>query len=99
MKTSTSLWLLVLLVLVMSLSWPINKVGLSFTSPLNYVELRFVMGMLAMFLIAWVTKQLKIPSRRDIPIILVVGLFQMAIMMNLANYGLFLVEAGRATFL
>lgn len=99
MKHSTSLWLLVLLVLALGLSWPINKVGLSFTSPSNYMELRFVIGTLAMFFIAWISKHLKVPSRRDLPIIFTVGLFQMAVMMNLANYGLSLVEAGQATFL
>lgn len=63
------------------------------------MELRFAIGTLAMFLIAWVGKNLRMPSRRDLPIIFTVGLFQMAVMMNLANYGLSLVGAGQATFL
>ena len=63
------------------------------------MELRFVIGTLAMFLIAWISKHLKVPSKRDLPIIFAVGLFQMAVMMNLANYGLSLVVAGQATFL
>ncbi len=99
MQNSTALWLLVLVVLVLGFSWPINKVGLGYTSPSNYMELRFVIGTLAMFLIAWIGKHLKVPNKRDIPIILAVGLFQMAIMMNLANYGLSIVGAGQATFL
>lgn len=99
MKYSTAIWFLVLLVLIWGLSWPINKVGLAYTSPSNYMELRFVIGTLAMFLIAWVGKHLKVPRRRDLPIILTVGFFQMAVMMNLANYGLSLIEAGQATFL
>lgn len=99
MKNSTALCLLVSVVLVLGFSWPINKIGLRYTSPSNYMELRFMIGTLSMFLIARIGKNLKVPSKRDLPIILTVGLFQMAIMMNLANYGLSLVETGQATFL
>ncbi len=99
MKHSTALWFLVLVVLALGFSWPINKVGLAYTSPLNYMELRFVIGTLAIFLIAFIGSHLKIPHQRDLPIIFAVGLFQMAVMMNLANYGLSLVVAGQATFL
>ena len=99
LKHSTALWLLVLVILILGLGWPINKIGLAYTSPTNYMELRFLIGTLATFLVAWMGKQLKVPKRNDLPIILTVGLFQMALMMNFANYGLSYVGAGEATFL
>ncbi|MBI3236419.1 MAG: DMT family transporter, partial [Chlamydiales bacterium] len=87
------------MVLALGLSWPINKVGLGYTSASNYMELRFIIGTLAMFLIAWANKNLKLPSKKDLPLIFTIGIFQMAVMMSLANYGLSLVGAGKATFL
>jgi len=81
------------------LAFPINKVGLLFTSPTNYIELRFLLGTLTMFLIAIFTKNFVIPRVKDLPIIFAVGLFQMAILLNLSNYGLSLVGAGKATFI
>ena len=52
-----------------------------------------------MFLIAAATKNLILPRLKDLPIIFAIGLFQMAITLNLSNYGLSLVGAGKTTFL
>lgn len=99
MKHKTSLFLLLFIILLWGLSWPINKIGLSYTSPTNYIELRFAAGALAMFFVALVSKNVIIPNVRDLPIIITVGIFQLGLMMNLSNYGLSIVGAGKATFL
>ena len=99
MKYSLKLCLLLLLVLALGLSWPINKIGLNFTSASNYMQWRFIIGTASMFILALGRKTLKFPQIKDYPLILVIGIFQMASMMNLANYGLYFVDAGKATFL
>jgi drug/metabolite transporter (DMT)-like permease len=99
MKKTTSVLLLLLMILMWGLSWPIAKIGLSYTSPTNYIEWRFMFGTVAMFLVAWVSKNLVLPRKKDLAIILTVGIFQMGLMMNLSNFGLYLVPAGKATFL
>ncbi len=87
------------MILIWGLSWPINKIGLSYTSPTNFIELRFFLGTIAIFLIALFSKNLVLPRRKDLPIILTMGIFQMALLLILATYGLSIVPAGKATFL
>jgi len=90
---------LLFLVFLWGINWPINKIGLSYTSPANYVELRFLVGTVTMFIIAAVSKNLILPKLRDFPIILTVGVFQMGLLIILSNYGLDLIGAGKAAFL
>jgi len=99
MKSKGPFLTLLIMVLIWGLGYPINKIGLSYTSPTNFVELRFLIATIAMFIIVMLSKNLVLPTRRDLPIILVVPFFQIALTMNLANYGLSLVSPGRATFL
>ncbi|MBY0528848.1 MAG: DMT family transporter [Rhabdochlamydiaceae bacterium] len=99
MKRATSVVLLILMILMWGLSWPVAKIGLSYTSPTNYIEWRFVFATVMMFLVAWVSKNLVIPRKKDLMIIATVGIFQMGLMMNLSTFGLSLVPAGKATFL
>lgn len=81
------------------INWPINKIGLSYTSPANYVELRFLVATVTMFIIAAMSKNVVLPRLRDLPMILVVGIFQMGLLIILSNYGLYLIGAGKAAFL
>ncbi len=99
MSRATSISLLLLMILMWGLSWPIAKMGLSYTSVTSYIEWRFMFGTAAMFLFAWASKNLVLPRKKDFAIILTVGIFQMGLMMNLSNFGLSLVPAGKATFL
>ncbi len=87
------------MVLMWGLGYPINKIGLSYTTPTHFIEWRFIVGTMTMFLIAAATKNLVIPRFKDLPIIFAIGLFQMAITLNLSNFGLSLVGAGKTTFL
>lgn len=91
--------LLFVLVLMWGLSWPINKVGLFYTSPTTYIALRFLIATIIMFAVVIVRKQFVLPMLRDLPLIFTMGLFQMGLTMNFASYGLSLSGAGRATFI
>ena len=99
MKSKASFLLLILLVLIWGFSWPINKIGFNYTSPFNFNELRFLIGTIASFIVVFFTKNFVIPQKRDLPIILIMAIFQMGLTMNLSNYGLSLMGAGRATFI
>lgn len=88
-----------MMVLIWGVVWPINKIGLSYTSSWNYIEWRLIFGSAMSFLIAKLTGNLRIPRRKDLQMIVSVGLLQMGMMMTLSNYGLSAVGAGKATFL
>jgi len=75
------------------------KVGLHYVSPMWFATLRMTIGAACMFaFLAW-TRQLAMPTRRDLPIILSSALFQMALFQTLANFGLQRVAAGRSAVL
>jgi drug/metabolite transporter (DMT)-like permease len=91
--------LLLLLILIWGASWPINKVGLFYTSPTNFNELRFLFGTISMFLVVLFTKNFIVPHLKDLPLIFTMSIFQIGLTMNLSNYGLSLIGAGKATFI
>lgn len=99
MKKNRIIFLLCALVSMWGLAYPINKIGLSYTSPTHFIEWRLFISTITMFIIAAATKNLIIPHLKDLPMILAVGLFQIAITLNLTNFGISLVGAGKATFL
>lgn len=99
MKPRTAFLYLTLMILIWGLVWPINKIGLSYTSSWNYIEWRLIFGSAMSFLIAGITGNLRLPRRKDMQMIVSVGLLQMGMMMTLSNYGLSVVGAGKATFL
>jgi drug/metabolite transporter (DMT)-like permease len=68
-------------------------------SPIWYSAVRFFIGIAAIFIYLAATKQLKLPSRKDLAFIFSIGLFQMAAFLMLLNYGLNYVGAGRAAIL
>ncbi len=87
------------LVMAWGLAWPISKVGLDYMSPLWYSAFRFFIGLTVIVIYLAITKQLKLPSKRDLPFIFSLGLFQMSAFLMLLNYGLSYVGAGRAAIL
>lgn len=91
--------LVVLLVLIWGVSWPICKIGLSFIPPIWFAVYRLMIGMATIFLIVVLTGKLIIPKRRDLPIIFVMGILQMACFMILITVGLHYVSAGRSAIL
>jgi len=92
--------LLTVLVLMWGCNWPINKTILIYISPLWYACLRLGLGALSLFLAqAFLRVPMKPPSRLDIPIVLSVGVIQMAAVIALMTLGLSIVPAGRSSIL
>jgi drug/metabolite transporter (DMT)-like permease len=91
--------LLIAVILIWGLSWPINKIGLEYMSPILFAASRLIVATISMFLVVILTRNFIWPTRQDLPIILTIGLLQMGIFVLLINIGLHLVEAGRSAIL
>jgi drug/metabolite transporter (DMT)-like permease len=90
---------LALVVLIWGANWPTMKVGLAHIGPMWFAAARFWMGSLCLFaVLAW-QGRLALPTRRDLPVLLSVGLTQMALFQPIVNFGLIHVNAGRAAVL
>lgn len=87
------------IVLSWGLAWPVNKIGLSYMSPLWYTAIRLVVGMLTMTALVIAMKKFTLPTRKDIPLIAVIGLLQISIYILLTNVGLAYLPAGRSSLL
>jgi drug/metabolite transporter (DMT)-like permease len=81
MKTSNLriLFLFVFIVVTWGLAWPVNKIGLQYMSPLWYTTTRLLIGACAMLGIVVATNNFMLPERKDIPLILIIGLLQISI--------------------
>lgn len=91
--------LLALVVLLWGANWPAMKAGLDHITPLWFAAARMGLGAACLFAVLAATGRLALPTRRDVPIIVTVALFQMAIFQPLVNVGLQQVAAGRAAVL
>jgi drug/metabolite transporter (DMT)-like permease len=88
------------LVLIWGCNWPVNKVVLSHISPLWFACLRVAMGSVSLFLVqVFRTEGVKLPARADLPVVLSIGLVQVAAVMALVQLGLANVPAGRSAIL
>ena len=91
--------LLICLGLVWGLHWPVTKIGLRDLPPFTYGTLRVVTGLAVILVMLAIRRGLTLPDRRDIPVVLSVGLGQMAAAIALMNLALQLVAAGRSSIL
>src|SRR5215470_14952553 len=91
--------LLALMVFVWGANWPTMKMGLHYITPLWFAVARFWMGSLCLFAVLAVQGRLAVPTRRDLPVPLSVGLTQMALFQPTVHLGLSHVPAGRAAVL
>jgi drug/metabolite transporter (DMT)-like permease len=90
--------LLALLALVWGVHWPIAKIGLRYMPPFTYGALRVGVGLLAMLILS-IRGGIRLPPRQDIPVVLSVGLGQMAGGIALMNLALQVVSPGRSSIL
>lgn len=96
----TRIYLLIItLVLIWGLGWPVNKIGLHYISAIWFAALRLIIATLTMFMVVGLIGQLRLPTRQDIPVILVLGVFQITLFITFSLLGLFYVEAGRSAIL
>lgn len=91
--------LFIFIILSWGLAWPINKIGLMYMSPLWYTVARLVVGTLTMMGLVILFKKFSLPERKDIPLILVIGILQISLYILLANIGLAYLPAGRSSLL
>lgn len=95
----SALLLLAAVIVLWGLNWPVMKLGLTHMGPMTFVTWRMAMAAACMFAFAAATGRLHWPTRRDWPIVLSVGLFQMGGFMTLCTFGLQYVEASRSSIL
>lgn len=93
------LGLFIFIILSWGLAWPINKMGLEYMSPLWYTAIRLVVGTVTMMAIVIAIKQFSLPQRKDLPLIVTIGLLQISVYILLANVGLAYLPAGRSSLL
>ena len=98
-KTKGAYFLLWALILLWGANWPIMKFGLTFIPPLWFAAARLLMGAITLFLILLIIGRLRLPPRRDLPVLFSVALFQMASFMALVNIAMLHVQAGRSAIL
>lgn len=91
--------LLIILVIFWSLNLIFTKIALAYMPPIWLTFVRFFVGTVAMFVFLGFQGQIKLPNRRDLPMIFSIGTLQMGIFQLLINYGLAFVAVGRASIL
>ncbi|MGE8362774.1 DMT family transporter [Pseudomonas sp.] len=91
--------LLVLAILVWGANWPVMKSGLEHIGPLWFAASRFALGGLCLFVVQLGTGTLRVPTRRDLPLVISVGLLQMLTFTVLGTYAMLQVDAGRSAVL
>lgn len=91
--------LLLTIVLILGLNWPVMATGLRSIPPIWMAFFRVSGAALAVLALAVSTGNLRLPPRRDLPMILSVGLFRLATVIALVFTALTLVPAGRASVL
>ena len=91
--------LLACLALVWGLHWPIAKIGLRDLPPFTYGAFRVGTGLGVILAVLAVRHGLRLPSRHDLPVVVSVGLGQMAAGIVLMNLALPLISAGRSAIL
>lgn len=91
--------LLIMVVLVWGANWPLLKLALDHSAPLWFAVLRLVLGWACLAAILAPFGRLRVPARQDWPVVVSVGLLQMAAFGALINVGLTTVPAGRSAIL
>ncbi|MGE0634739.1 MAG: DMT family transporter [Parachlamydiales bacterium] len=99
MKLRSPFTTFILLILIWGMNFPISKIGLEHISATHFILLRFIFATITMFLIVIGSNNFVIPRKKDLPVVLVVSLFQIALTLFLSNYGLSILGAGKASFL
>ena len=91
--------LLVVLTLIWGVHWAVVKVGVTYMPPLGYATWRLATGLATVVIILGAQRRLHLPPREDLPIILSVGLGQIAAGILVINFVILAVGAGRSSVL
>lgn len=96
---TAAILLLVVLTLIWGVHWVVVKVGVTYMPPLGYATLRLASGLATVVVILGIQGRLRLPPREDLPIILSVGLGQIAAGILVINLVILVVGAGRSSVL
>jgi drug/metabolite transporter (DMT)-like permease len=91
--------LLVLVIVFWGLNWPFLKTALGSIGPLTLASVRLILGAAVLFVVLFTRRSITRPTRRDVPIVLSVGILQVGVFIACINLGLRYVEAGRSAIL
>ncbi|HLI11059.1 MAG TPA: DMT family transporter [Alphaproteobacteria bacterium] len=92
--------ILAVLIIIWGMNWSVMKIGLQAIPPLWFAALRMAMGAPCLLLALLLTRRrIRLPGAQDLPVLLSVGLVQMAWFLALCNMGLRYVPAGRSAVL
>jgi drug/metabolite transporter (DMT)-like permease len=80
-------------------NWPIMKLGLDYLTPLWFAAGRMALGALCLFALLAAQGRLLWPGRRQLGILVAVGIFQIGLPTGLIHTGLLAAEAGRSAIL
>lgn len=92
-------FVLALSIAVLGVHWPIMKIGLRSVGPEWFGVLRLVGAAVGYTAALAAQRRLVWPTRRDLPMVLGLGVFQMTLMIGLVTYGVASVGAGRSAIL
>lgn len=96
---ASALALLLVIALSWGMSWPVNKVLLTYVSPIWAVSTRLSLAAVVFGLIALVAGKLRLPPRQDMPMVASLAVLHMSVFAVLTSLGLVYVSAGRTVLL
>lgn len=99
LRPRAALALMTAVVVVWGANWPVMKVTLANIPPLSFALARLLLGALCLFAVLAATCRLRLPGKADWPVVLSVGMLQLAAFLVLVNLGLTRVDAGRSAVL
>ncbi len=79
--------------------WPVMRAAGPYIPPFWFGTLRVFIGAILLFAVLAASGQLRVPTRRDLPAVLSVGIFMLGIYVVLVHYALQFVPAGRGALL
>ncbi len=91
--------LLAAVVVLWGINWPVMKVGLDHIGPLWFAVGRVGLGCVCLFGVLIALGRLHLPGRRELPVLISVGAFQVAAITALIHSALQFTEPGRSAFL
>ncbi len=86
-------------IVLFGLSWPIIKIGLQAASPLWFAAARATLSATVAFALLALLGRVKFPPRADWPVVLSVGVLQLACFFAFSNLGMQSLPAGRSAVL
>jgi drug/metabolite transporter (DMT)-like permease len=99
LSTPTALLLFATVVLVWGLNWTVTKIIVTHVTPLWTASIRTTIAVAALLVLLAACRQLILPQRGDIPVVLAIGLFHMVAFSALMTAGLKYVPVGRSIVL